>query len=202
MIDERSPSEGERPPVGEGGPGSASIAKTGRATGSKPSIDPDATIVAGRPAHQLQPGEVLGHTYRIEALLGKGGMGAVYRARHLILDSEHAIKIILAELADDPKFIALMNQEAKALRLVRNDAIVEYQGFMLDETGRRYLVMEFVDDPSLGAVRAHREREEHRFRHRQGERGRREDHHRERFFRQVLLRLAGANRHARRQGGC
>jgi serine/threonine protein kinase len=156
MIDERSEGEGSRPPAGEGSPAPASVVKTERAIGATTGIDPDATILASRPAHQLQPGEVLGHTYRIEALLGKGGMGAVYRAHHLILDSEHAIKIILSELADDPKFIALMNQEAKALRLVRNDAIVEYQGFMLDETGRRYLVMEFADGPSLGAVLAHR----------------------------------------------
>ncbi|HEX7967766.1 MAG TPA: serine/threonine-protein kinase, partial [Stellaceae bacterium] len=100
----------------------------------------------------VQVGEVLGHTYRIEAFLAKGGMGAVYRARHVVLDSEHAIKIILSELSEDPQVIALLNQEAKTLRTVKNDAVVEYQGLMLDEHGRRYLVMEFVDGPSLATV--------------------------------------------------
>jgi hypothetical protein len=157
MIDDRSHSEGAAR-AGEGNSISGDIGEARRAGSSAAGIDPDATVVASRAADQLQPGDVLGHTYRIVAFLGKGGMGAVYRARHVALDSEHAIKIILSELAGDPKFIALMNQEAKALRSVRNDAIVEYQGFMLDETGRRYLVMEFVDGPSLGAVLAH-----HRF---------------------------------------
>jgi len=100
----------------------------------------------------VQVGEVLGHTYRIEAFLAKGGMGAVYRARHVVLESEHAIKIILSELSEDPQVIALLNQEARTLRTVKNDVIVEYQGLMLDEHGRRYLVMEFADGPSLAAV--------------------------------------------------
>jgi len=100
----------------------------------------------------VQVGDVLGHTYRIEAFLAKGGMGAVYRARHVVLESEHAIKIILTELSEDPQVIALLNQEARTLRTVKNDAVVEYQGLMLDEHGRRYLVMEFADGPSLAAV--------------------------------------------------
>src|SRR5260370_42012462 len=79
-------------------------------------------------------------------------MGAVYRARHAVLESEHAIKIILSELSEDPQVIALLNQEARTLRTVKNDVIVEYQGLMLDEHGRRYLVMEFADGPSLAAV--------------------------------------------------
>jgi eukaryotic-like serine/threonine-protein kinase len=104
------------------------------------------------PPAPVQLGEILGHTYCIEAFLAKGGMGAVYRARHLVLDSEHAIKIILPELSEDPKVIALMTQEARTLYTVKNDAVVEYQGLMLDEHGRRYLVMEFVDGPSLASV--------------------------------------------------
>src|SRR5580658_2283698 len=115
-----------------------------------------ATSAFGAPRHAAPPpvqvGEVLGHTYRIEAFLAKGGMGAVYRARHVVLESEHAIKVILSELAEDPQVIALMNQEARTLHTVKNDAVVEYQGLMLDEFGRRYLVMEFVDGPSLASV--------------------------------------------------
>ena len=106
------------------------------------------------PARQttVEIGEVLGHTYRIEEFLAKGGMGAVYRARHTILDSVHAIKIILAQFAQDPQVVALLSQEAKALSKVKSDAVVEYQGLFLDEHGRRYLVMEFADGPSLARV--------------------------------------------------
>jgi eukaryotic-like serine/threonine-protein kinase len=111
--------------------------------------EPKAAAAAPR---GVQLGEVLGHTYRIEALLGRGGMGVVYRARHVVLDSEHAIKIILSELSQDPQVISLLNHEARTLRTVKNEAIVEYEGLMLDEFGRRYLVMEFVDGPSLPMV--------------------------------------------------
>jgi eukaryotic-like serine/threonine-protein kinase len=123
---------------------------------SAPPASAAATSAFGAPQHAgpppVQVGEVLGHTYRIEAFLAKGGMGAVYRARHVVLESEHAIKVILSELAEDPQVIALMNQEARTLHTVKNDAVVEYQGLMLDEYGRRYLVMEFVDGPSLAHV--------------------------------------------------
>src|SRR5690606_11574634 len=80
-----------------------------------------------------QVGDVLAHTYRLEALLGRGGMGAVYRARHLALGTEHAIKITLPEYAHDPFFVELLEREARALHRVRDDAVVEYQGLFLDE---------------------------------------------------------------------
>ncbi|HUH83483.1 MAG TPA: serine/threonine-protein kinase [Stellaceae bacterium] len=97
----------------------------------------------------IRIGEILSHTYRIDAFLAMGGMGAVFRARHVILDTEHAIKIIRSELADNPRIVELLSQEAKALSKVKSDAVVEYQGLFLDERGRRYLVMEYVDGPSL-----------------------------------------------------
>jgi hypothetical protein len=116
-------------------------------------VNAETTVVIARKAPPpLAVGDVLGHTYRIEALLGRGGMGAVYRARHVVLGSEHAIKVILPEYSGDAKIIALLSHEAQALRSVKNDAVIEYQGLMLDEHERRYLVMEFVDGPSLAAV--------------------------------------------------
>src|SRR5215472_4414042 len=66
-----------------------------------PAADPN-TSAFGAPRQGAPPpvqvGEALGHTYRIEAFLAKGGMGAVYRARHVVLDTVHAIKVILSEL--------------------------------------------------------------------------------------------------------
>lgn len=97
-------------------------------------------------------GDVLAHTYQLEALLGRGGMGAVYRARHVALGTEHAIKVILPEYAHDPFFVALIEREARALHRVRDEAVVEYQGLFLDEEGRRYLVMEFVAGEPLSAA--------------------------------------------------
>jgi predicted Ser/Thr protein kinase len=101
---------------------------------------------------EIRVGEVLGATFRIEEMLAKGGMGIVYRARHLLLDTEHAVKVILPELAEEEDIIARMTREAVTLNDVKNDAVVNYEGFFQDEQGRRYLVMEYVDGPSLAAL--------------------------------------------------
>ena len=128
------------------------------ATRLAPMADPGATVrpespaMPARPAPDdstLPPGTVLGHTYVIEDFLARGGMGEVYRARHRELGSQHAIKIIRSEVARDDNIVRLFTEEAKKLRRVRDDAVVAYEGLFLDENGRRYLVMEFVDGPSL-----------------------------------------------------
>jgi hypothetical protein len=110
------------------------------------------TSTTGGSAKTLAPGRILGHTYRIEALLGRGGMGEVYRARHIELNTQHAIKIILPELADTQLIVDLFRREAANLRTIRNDVIVGYEGVFRDETGRLYLVMEYVEGPSLAKV--------------------------------------------------
>ncbi|MBV8654143.1 MAG: serine/threonine protein kinase, partial [Alphaproteobacteria bacterium] len=101
---------------------------------------------------KIEPGDILGHTYEIEALLARGGMGEVYRARHIELGSIHAIKVILPDLTSDPRMVAMFKEEAKKLRKVRDDAIVAYEGLFRDEFGRRYLVMEYVDGVSLAKL--------------------------------------------------
>src|SRR5262245_25734430 len=100
----------------------------------------------------IAPGRLLGHTYRIEALLARGGMGEVYRARHSELNTLHAIKIILPELANNPRIVDLFRREASVLRTVRNDAVVAYDGVFRDENRRLYLVMESVEGTSLSKV--------------------------------------------------
>ena len=110
------------------------------------------TTAPGGPASTIAPGQLLGHTYRIEALLARGGMGEVYRARHAELNTEHAIKIILPELAGNTRIVDLFRREASVLRTIRHDAIVAYDGVFRDENGRLYLVMEFVDGPSLSKL--------------------------------------------------
>jgi hypothetical protein len=116
--------------------------------------DDEATrIVTGQAPHAvLTPGTVLGNTYVIEALLARGGMGEVYRARHAELGTDHAIKIILPEIADTPKFVQLFREEARKLGRLNSEAVVDYQGFFRDERGLRYLVTEFVEGESLGQV--------------------------------------------------
>jgi serine/threonine protein kinase len=108
--------------------------------------------VAAQPDGSIPPGSLLGHTYRIDAILARGGMGEVYRARHAELETEHAIKIILPELANNQRIVDLFRREAAVLRTIRHDAVVAYDGVFRDENGRLYLVMEFADGPSLSKL--------------------------------------------------
>ncbi len=111
----------------------------------------------GAPSHTtFPPGSLIGHTYRIEALLARGGMGEVYRARHAELNTDHALKIILPELANNQRIVDLFRREASVLRTIRHDAVVAYDGVSRDENGRLYLVMEFVDGPSLSKLMGER----------------------------------------------
>jgi serine/threonine protein kinase len=118
-----------------------------------PPSDEDATIVmSAGPRAALAPGTVLGNTYVIEVLLARGGMGEVYRARHIELGSLHAIKVILPSLASDQRIVQLLVEEARKLGRVRNDAIVNYEGFFRGEGNLRYLVMEYIEGESLTRI--------------------------------------------------
>ena len=157
-------SAGSRPGVDErtvvhrigGGPMGGGPIGGGIGAGVGRPVAPSPGGGAAGAVRELKPGTVLGHTYRIEALLGRGGLGEVYRASHVELGTTHAIKLILPALASDPKVVQLLIDEARKLGQVRHDAIVNYEGLFRDEQGLRYLVTEFVEGPSLKTVLAGR----------------------------------------------
>jgi hypothetical protein len=92
-------------------------------------------------------GKTIGN-YRIEALLGAGGMGQVFRARHILLDRPAALKLLHGNLAQDPMFQTRFRQEAQAAAKLRHPHIVEVYDF--DEfEGMAYLVMELVTGGSM-----------------------------------------------------
>lgn len=108
------------------------------------------TIIDYVPCEALTPGSIVLHTYQILSLLNKGGMGEVYKARHQVTDTLHAIKIIRPELVHDPRCLALFRREAKLIRTIQHDAVVGYDGLLRDQSGRTYLIMEFIEGPTLG----------------------------------------------------
>lgn len=81
-------------------------------------------------------------------LLGKGGMGAVYKARHPGLDRLVAIKILPSEISHDPAFAERFQREARALARLSHPNIVAVYDFGQAE-GLYYFVMEFVDGANL-----------------------------------------------------
>jgi serine/threonine protein kinase len=94
-------------------------------------------------------GKSLAH-YEITALLGEGGMGAVYRARDTKLDRDVALKLLPAALVADPERVARFEREAKTLASIQHAHIASIYGFEHDGT-HRFLVMELVEGEDLGA---------------------------------------------------
>jgi serine/threonine protein kinase len=92
-------------------------------------------------------GQTIGN-YRIEAPLGQGGMGQVYRARHIHLERAAAIKVMHESMASDSDFQARFRQEARAIAALQHPNIVEVYEFG-EQTGRYYLALELLNDGSL-----------------------------------------------------
>ena len=98
----------------------------------------------------LGPGdELLG--YRIERVIGRGGMGIVFLAHQLILDRHVALKLLLPELAEDDAFRARFLRESRLAASLEHPAIVPlYDAGQAD--GRLYLAMRHVEGGDLGAL--------------------------------------------------
>jgi serine/threonine protein kinase len=90
----------------------------------------------------IQIGQQLG-SLEITALLGKGGMGGVYRARDTKLKRDVAIKILPDEFARDADRVNRFQREAKVLASLNHPNIATIHNF--DEAGFRFLVMELMD---------------------------------------------------------
>ena len=95
-------------------------------------------------------GMVIGERYKIEERLSAGGMGVVYKARHIVLDSPVAVKVLLKP--QDPEAQRRFQQEAKLASLIRHPNTVYISDFGLLPDGRSYLVMEFLQGPTLSRV--------------------------------------------------
>ncbi len=98
------------------------------------------------PANTPAPGSMIGRrigNYEIESLLAAGGMGQVFKARHVLLDRPAALKLMHVHMAQDPTFQARFRREARAVAALRHPHIVEV--FDFDEAdGYAYLVMELI----------------------------------------------------------
>ena len=94
----------------------------------------------------LKAGTVLGN-YEIVAPIGAGGMGVVYRARHTLLSSDVASKVLLANYSLSSKVRARFRQEAYVQANLKHPNIVHVTDLVLDEDTLA-IVMELVEGPS------------------------------------------------------
>ncbi len=109
------------------------------------------TKTAAKSAKDAYLGKVVAGRYRLEALLGEGGMGVVYRARHVLIDRVVALKLIRPDLRGETHLRAWMLREARAANRVDHAHIVEIHDVGETEEGELYLVMELLVGSSLSS---------------------------------------------------
>ena len=96
-------------------------------------------------------GSVLDGQYKIESLLGKGGMGAVYLARHILLGDRVAIKILPPEVRNNSEWLRRFRREGQAARRFRHPNAVTVYDLRTANDGTIYMVMEYVEGQTLDA---------------------------------------------------
>src|SRR6266480_4933516 len=106
-------------------------------------------------------GQTLDEKYRLERLLGQGGMGAVYLATHLGTERYVALKLIAPQFMRNPEFVERFKREARAAGRLRHPSVVDVTDFGFARAGAEsvaYLVMEYLDGCTLSDVLAEEKR--------------------------------------------
>lgn len=99
--------------------------------------------------HDQLKGRVIDGRYRIDSLIGLGGMGSVYRATRVLIGDEVAIKILHTERVTDPQAAERFRREAQAAARLKHPNAVSIYDFGISSDGLQYLVMELVEGDSL-----------------------------------------------------
>jgi eukaryotic-like serine/threonine-protein kinase len=100
-------------------------------------------------APHLAEGSVVAERYRIDRLLGTGGMGAVYRAEHLYMKKTVALKVLHREFANVSEVVQRFEREAIAAARIEHPNVTGASDFGKLEDGSYYLVLEYVEGQSL-----------------------------------------------------
>ncbi|HEY9787846.1 MAG TPA: protein kinase [Candidatus Obscuribacterales bacterium] len=97
-------------------------------------------------------GKVLAERYRILGLLGRGRFSVVYKAHHLFMDRMVALKTLKKELLEDERVIKRFEREAVVLSKLRHPNIVTVYDCFVHENGHPFLVMDYLDGPTLDSL--------------------------------------------------
>jgi serine/threonine protein kinase len=97
-------------------------------------------------------GDLVANRYRIEHVIGEGGMGVVVAARHVKLDQRVAIKFLLKEALLRPDLIARFLREGRSATQIRSEHVARVLDADELPTGEPFLVMEYLDGRDLGTL--------------------------------------------------
>jgi serine/threonine-protein kinase len=110
---------------------------------------------------EVHEGQILAGKFRIERVLGQGGMGVVVAATHIQLDERVALKFLLPEALGNPEAVARFAREARAAVKIKSEHVARVSDVGTLESGSPYMVMEYLDGQDLadwvrnsGAMRA------------------------------------------------
>src|SRR4026208_70274 len=106
---------------------------------------------SSRQRDDLAPNKATAGRYRLEARIGEGGMGIVYRARHVLIDRVVAVKLIRPDLRGETHLRAWMLREARAANRVDHAHIIDIHDIGETDEGELYLVMEYLVGTPLSA---------------------------------------------------
>jgi serine/threonine-protein kinase len=102
-----------------------------------------------QPENDPLVGSTIGN-YTVTGLLGKGGMGTVYRAEHPDIGRQVAIKVVSSQFAVNPAVMARFKAEALSVNRIGHPNIIDISDFGALSDGRPYFVMEYLDGEDLG----------------------------------------------------
>ena len=120
------------------------------ATEPPPAVEP-----SGVPdAAALEPGTVLAGKYRVERVVGAGGMGVVVAARHIQLDAPVALKFMTDEALADHALVTRFLREARATARLRGEHVIRVSDVGELDSGAPYMVMEHLQGQDLAALLA------------------------------------------------
>lgn len=126
-----------------------------------PQVAPPSTVPASKKnrPQEVEKDELVGTTYlgkyELVSVLGAGGMGVIYKAHQVFLERDYAIKMLKNKFASD-KAKLRFHQEAKAASAINYPGIVGINDFGIDDQGRPYMVMEYVEGMTLSELQKQR----------------------------------------------
>jgi Protein kinase domain/zinc-ribbon domain len=154
IVDGPTDTAPRRPPSAASSPaspGSSSPPGGGSPGGSTPRSARGSSPAGSRAAERFPPGTVLAGRYRIVGLVGRGGMGEVYRADDLKLEHPVALKFLPRALEGDPERLERLYGEVRMARQVSHPAVCRVWD-VGEAEGQHFLSMEFVDGENLSSL--------------------------------------------------